>query len=146
MPAPSIADTLYAYVVRGAMTHLSAVQVWAASTCFKKTPFRWILYAVRPEPPVSVAAVHARLIRLQPTAEAVRPPGTEGAIVSCANADAIDRLKTKSIERRNSPHVRLEAMTNLLEPHKEFAQCQKGPPNAAHWEAAQVQKLRQQAR
>jgi len=35
-----------------------------------------------PEPPVSVEAIHARLIWLQLAAEAVNPAGTDGAVAS----------------------------------------------------------------
>ena len=41
-----------------------------------------MLYPFRPDPPVSVEAVQDRLIWLQLATEAVKPVGTEGAVVS----------------------------------------------------------------
>ena len=41
-----------------------------------------MLYPFRPDPPVSVEAVHERLIWLQLAAEAVKPVGIVGGVVS----------------------------------------------------------------
>jgi hypothetical protein len=44
---------------------------------------------LRPDPPVSVDAFQARLIWLQPTADAMSPVGTEGAMRSGSVVDVV---------------------------------------------------------
>ena len=59
----------------------SVVEVTGTSTCFRKTPPRYTLYPMTPEPP-SVEAPQLSPTWSQPIAHAVSPLGTEGALVS----------------------------------------------------------------
>ena len=59
----------------------SVVEVAGARTCFRRTPPRYTLYAATPEPP-SVEALQPRLVWPQALADAWRPLGVEGAVVS----------------------------------------------------------------
>jgi hypothetical protein len=80
-PALSIANTAYEYV-DDAANPVSDVEVAGTNTCFRYAPFLYTLYPFKPEPAVSVDALHDRLIWLQLAAVAVNPVGTDGGLVS----------------------------------------------------------------
>ena len=78
-PATSRARTVYWYAV-AAVRPLSVYDALVGEPTFVVP--RYTSYPARPEPPVSVDAVHVRATLVSVTVVATRPEGTDGAIVS----------------------------------------------------------------